>query len=114
MAVSADTLEPLPGGIPAVRTARWSMRSRRWAARLVAALGLGLGVIVLLAVGTGAVPIAPAKILAILVDPIGLGLPIVYSDLERTVLLDLRLPRVLLGCLVGAALAVSGTALQGL
>ncbi len=92
------------------------MRSRRWAARLVAALGLGLGIIVLLAVGTGAVPIAPAKLLAILLEPIGLQLPVAYSysDAERAVLLELRLPRVVLGGLVGAALGVSGTALQGL
>lgn len=33
---------------------------------------------------------------------------------DRIVLLDIRLPRVLLGCLVGAALAVSGAVLQGL
>jgi ABC-type Fe3+-siderophore transport system permease subunit len=36
------------------------------------------------------------------------------SASERAVLFDLRLPRVALGCLVGAALGVSGTALQGL
>lgn len=116
MALSTDTLGPQPGARPAVRMGPLSARTRRRAEGILAALALalGLGVIVLLAIGTGAVPIAPAKALAILVDPIGLGLPIVYSDLERTVLLDLRLPRVLLGCLVGAALAVSGTALQGL
>ena len=36
------------------------------------------------------------------------------TQLERVVLLDIRLPRTLLGLLVGAALAVSGTVLQGL
>ncbi len=114
MAVSADTLGPLPGQRPAVRIGRLPVRSRRRADGILAVLALGLGVIVLLAVGTGAVPIAPAKLLAILMEPIGLKLPVVYSDSERMVLLDLRLPRVILGCLVGAALGVSGTALQGL
>ena len=33
---------------------------------------------------------------------------------DKVVLLDIRAPRVLLGCLVGAALAVSGAVLQGL
>lgn len=114
VAVSADTLGPLPGQRPTVRTRRWSVRSRRRAEGILAVLGFGLGIIVLWAVGTGAVPIAPAKLLAILMEPIGLRLPVVYSDSERMVLLELRLPRVILGCLVGAALGVSGTALQGL
>ncbi|MGH8535500.1 MAG: FecCD family ABC transporter permease [Gammaproteobacteria bacterium] len=109
-----DTLEPLPGGIPALRMGSLSMRSRRRAEGIVAGLALGLGIVVLWAVGTGAVSIAPAKLLAILLEPIGLQLPVAYSDAERAVLLDLRLPRVLLGCLVGAALGISGTALQGL
>lgn len=36
------------------------------------------------------------------------------SQLERVVLFDIRLPRLALGILVGAALAVSGAAMQGL
>ncbi|MFQ6554219.1 FecCD family ABC transporter permease [Aestuariibius insulae] len=36
------------------------------------------------------------------------------SQLERVVLLDVRLPRLLLGIVVGAALAVSGALMQGL
>ncbi len=36
------------------------------------------------------------------------------SDQERTILFDVRIPRVLLGACVGAALAVSGAALQSL
>lgn len=97
-----------------MRTQRLSVRSRRRAEGVLTALAIGLGIIVLWAVGTGAVSIAPAKLLTILLEPIGLQLPVAYSDAERAVLLDLRLPRVVLGCLVGAALGVSGTALQGL
>lgn len=36
------------------------------------------------------------------------------DQIERVVLLDIRLPRLAMGLLVGAALAVSGTAMQGL
>ena len=36
------------------------------------------------------------------------------SQMERVVLLDIRLPRLAMGMLVGAALAVSGAAMQGL
>lgn len=36
------------------------------------------------------------------------------TAIDRVVLWDIRLPRVLLGCLVGAALAMSGAILQGL
>ncbi|WP_245986138.1 FecCD family ABC transporter permease [Azospirillum thermophilum] len=55
----------------------------------------------------GALPIAPAKVWSILADGAG--------DLaERTTILDLRLPRTLLGLLVGASLGVGGAALQGL
>lgn len=97
-----------------MRTQRLSVRSRRRAEGVLTALAIGLGIIVLWAVGTGAVSIAPAKLLTILLEPIGLQLPVAYSDAERAVLLDLLLPRVVLGCLVGAALGVSGTALQGL
>ncbi len=35
------------------------------------------------------------------------------SDSERNILLNVRLPRVVLGCLVGAALAMSGATYQG-
>ncbi|MGH8570857.1 MAG: hypothetical protein ACREXU_23335 [Gammaproteobacteria bacterium] len=100
MAASVDTLEPLPGGSPAVRTGRLSARWRWRAQGILAVLALGLGMVMLLAVGIGAVPIAPAKILAILIEPIDPTLPIAFSDSERVVLLELRLPRVVLGCLV--------------
>ena len=36
------------------------------------------------------------------------------NDQQRTILFDIRIPRVLLGACVGAALAVSGAALQSL
>ncbi|GJD49175.1 Vitamin B12 import system permease protein BtuC [Methylobacterium crusticola] len=64
----------------------------------------------LVSVGTGAVPIPPARILDLLrrgaADP----------DLARDagIILGIRLPRTLLGLMVGAALAASGALMQGL
>ncbi|PJG47835.1 ABC transporter permease [Sphingobium sp. LB126] len=53
----------------------------------------------------GAVPLSPPRILAVLT---GGG-----DAIARAILLDLRLPRMLLGLIVGAMLGLSGAALQG-
>ena len=53
----------------------------------------------------GAVPLAPARIIAVLS---GGG-----DEVARAILIDLRLPRMLLGLIVGAMLGLSGAALQG-
>ncbi len=76
-------------------------------------------------VGWGAVGISPAQVFAILLKALGLGNLLTgdvvgdesvwaFGRREETVLLAIRLPRALLAVLVGAALAVSGAALQGL
>ena len=66
----------------------------------------------------GAVAINVGQALAIVADALGFTSqawgPWAYGPAERTVLLALRLPRALGACLVGAALGVSGAALQGL
>jgi iron complex transport system permease protein len=73
----------------------------------LAALAAGAA---LLAVRTGPVPIGWGEIVRVLADPAA------RADLPGSsrILLDLRLPRVALGLLVGAALAVSGTTFQAL
>jgi len=68
----------------------------------------------LLAVGYGAVAIGPGEALAILAAQLGIELPWEFSRQQEAVLLAIRLPRALVGVLVGAALAASGAALQGL
>ena len=68
----------------------------------------------LLAAGRGAVEIAPTRMVSILAASIGVELPWEFTRREQAVLLAIRLPRTILGVLVGAALAVSGAALQGL
>lgn len=68
-------------------------------------LALVLGITLLAACAIGAVPV---PLFAVLLRGETL------SELHATVLMDLRLPRVLLAAAVGAALAVAGASLQGL
>ncbi|WP_026369532.1 FecCD family ABC transporter permease [Kallotenue papyrolyticum] len=86
---------------------------RRWPARAVL-LGLLLALIgmLLLGVGIGAVPIAPDDVLAILLRQ--LGADVVVDARQASVLVAIRLPRVLLGALIGSGLAVAGVLMQGL
>ncbi|GGS09594.1 FecCD family ABC transporter permease [Deinococcus sedimenti] len=69
---------------------------------------------VILAVGRGALPISPAQVLSILLAPLGAAPLAPFDEQQAAVLWVIRLPRVLLGALVGAGLAVAGAALQGL
>ncbi len=63
--------------------------------------------VALVAISLGAAPIGFRKAISILATSGG-------SQAERTILLELRLPRVLLGAVVGAALSVSGGVFQTL
>jgi len=68
----------------------------------------------IVASGIGAMYIPSLKVVAILLDQIHLNPGWDFAKQEEAVLLQIRLPRVLLSMLVGASLAVSGVALQGL
>ncbi len=74
-------------------------------ATLLGLVGLG-ALLVVAALALGPVTFGPARLIEALT---GSG-----PAFERTILLELRLPRVLVASLVGAALAASGTALQSL
>jgi len=80
---------------------------RMWSWKITAASAAILLVIALLAISFGPVELAFPKIIRTL-----LSLPNGFSGQERTLLLDLRLPRVILAGLVGAALATSGAVYQ--
>ena len=71
-------------------------------------------VITVLAVCSGAVPIAPAQVTAILLQNLGIQVPWNFETQQETVVMGLRLPRIVLGIFIGAALAVAGATLQGL
>ena len=84
------------------------------AAVLLPALAALVVVAFLLGVGIGAVGIAPVQVLAIVAGHAGVDLGIEYTRQEDAIVWAIRLPRVILAVLVGAALSVSGAALQGL
>ncbi|MGB4781347.1 FecCD family ABC transporter permease [Candidatus Methylomirabilis sp.] len=63
----------------------------------------------------GAVALSPLTILKILLRSAGIPVgPATWQAADETILLELRLPRVLGGALVGAALATAGVLFQGL
>lgn len=91
------------------------MRSLRLS-RTQALLPLGalLAFALLMGVGVGAMTIPPAQALSIVARAIGLEFTADFTASQEAVLLSIRLPRVLLGALVGGALALAGSAMQGL
>ncbi len=86
--------------------------SRRWA---TPALGLLLVASILAAVAFGAVAIAPGTTVRLILWKLHLAArPTGVPDSTAVILFQLRLPRVLLAALVGAALAAAGTVFQAL
>lgn len=83
-------------------------------ALVMAALWLGLVAVVLAGIAIGPARIMPAQVAAILAEQIGLSLPVEHNAGQAAILMNIRLPRVVLGLLVGAALGMGGAALQGL
>ena len=81
----------------------------------MAGLAALAAVSVIAAVAVGSVHIPARDILAILADRLfGAGLPEGFSTVYPSMVMDMRLPRVLLAFLTGAALAMSGTVMQSL
>lgn len=81
---------------------------------ILVVLAVSLAAAALLAVGVGAVPIPPASTLRLLVHHLGfrsVGLP---EARQEAIILFIRLPRVAAALLVGAAMAMGGTVMQGL
>lgn len=81
------------------------MSARRYHSLLIPGLSLLVVGAAFASILLGAVPISPARIGAVLT---GGG-----DAVARAIILDLRLPRMLLGLIVGAMLGVGGAALQG-
>ena len=76
----------------------------------------GLAAFVVVAAGVslmlGRYPIDPLQAVALLVDQVA-PLPQTWTDQQATLFFNVRLPRVLLGLMVGCCLAVAGAAYQG-
>jgi iron complex transport system permease protein len=96
---------------PALPDLRRRLRLRRWAIGVLAAAALCSA---LLGLAVGPFPIPLSQVLASLAQAAGLDWGERVPMVEAATVLQLRLPRVLLGLLAGATLAVGGAALQGL
>lgn len=99
---------------PAVGPAAWHRR-RATSRAITTALIVALAVSAIVAMGIGPVAIGPGDVAAILahqVAPGVVGLP--GPTVHETIVVDARLPRVLLGGVVGAGLSVVGVTLQAL
>jgi iron complex transport system permease protein len=78
-------------------------------------LGAALIIIIALATSIGSVQIPLGTTFSILADKLPfVDIPQTWSDGTATIVLDIRLPRIILAGLVGAALAVAGATYQGL
>jgi ABC-type Fe3+-siderophore transport system permease subunit len=90
---------------------------RRRAVLALTGTGLVLVLALLAGVAVGAVPLSPGAVVATLLDRVtgvvGGHVGGALSGTDAAVLLQLRLPRVVLAALVGAGLAVAGAAYQG-
>ena len=101
-------------GAPLIRSG-WLERARSRPGLLFAGSVVALFVVLILGIGLGSVAVAPADTIAILAHRLlGLELGRSWSTAAETIVVDLRLPRVLSAMVVGLGLAVAGATFQGL
>jgi iron complex transport system permease protein len=81
--------------------------------RLPLILSAAVIVISLLSLVSGQMKIGPGTVFRILASRI-ISIPPTWPETIQSVVLDVRLPRLLAGLLIGAGLSISGTAFQGL
>ena len=70
--------------------------------------------LIFLSADKGAVEITQSQIITIILKKLGIHLSTDFTVQQESTLIDIRLPRIALGALVGAALGISGAAMQGL
>ncbi|MFJ8691403.1 FecCD family ABC transporter permease [Streptomyces roseolilacinus] len=106
---AAAGLPAVPGPRP-----RGRPRERAFAPALVV-LGVLLAVSLTAGMTVGSVHVPPGEVWGIVAHGLGADWPEpTWSRARETIVLDVRAPRVLLGAVVGAGLAVVGTAMQAL
>ena len=86
-------------------------RVRPWLLFTVLAVGLVAAAVV--AIGVGAFDASPGEVIRVITHRMGLGIGSKPSPLVDSVVWDIRIPRVLLAIVVGAALGCAGAAMQG-
>jgi iron complex transport system permease protein len=77
-------------------------------------LTAALGLVIVIAVTSGAFQIRPGEAILVLLHALGLAPPDGFTAQQEAVLTTIRLPRVALAIVVGAGLGAAGTALQAL
>jgi iron complex transport system permease protein len=77
----------------------------------IALLAVAVAALTLVSFGFGRFPVDPLTVVKILVSRV-VNIPVTWPAIDQTVVLHLRLPRILAALLVGAALASSGAAYQ--
>lgn len=104
---------PVAAEVPTMSEARIPRKVARrvWIMRALAAL---LVVVVLASLLVGSVSISVAEIGTLALQKVGLASASASTDNHADVLFAIRLPRVLLGVLVGAGLGLSGASMQGI
>ncbi len=81
---------------------------------ILTALGIGLILAILLSLTIGAVSVPVADVAIIILQKAGMFQNIAVDSMHEVVLSTIRIPRIVMTILIGAALGVSGAALQGL
>lgn len=89
-----------------VRIGAWSLRSSWRALAVIAVLLVGALVLAVVAVGIGKYPVAPGDVLGVLAGT--------NTSFDRVVVVEWRMPRMLMALLIGAALGLSGAIFQAL
>lgn len=89
-----------------------SLQLRRQGRRGLALLAAGLLAVFLASFSMGKYPVSVKNVVRILFSHI-VPVPRTWSDKTAGVVIRLRLPRILLGCLVGGGLSAAGAAYQG-
>ena len=89
-----------------------SVSYHRGATLVMVALAVGLGLVMIAALCAGRLSLSPGTVLGIVLSRI---VPVdpSWSELQERIVLLVRLPRVLLTAICGAALAAAGAAMQG-
>lgn len=98
------------------RTPRSGAEGSAWRFRLaLASLGVALIAAVVVAAAVGAVAVPVHSVAGILLNRAGVwASPVTWSATDATIVLDVRLPRVVSAALIGAALSAAGVLFQAL
>lgn len=97
---------------PASRLA--ALRRPEGARLAIAAMGVALVLCLIVSARVGAMPLSSGQVIAIVLDRVGIPSPWHFSEQQAAVVWAIRLPRLVLGALIGAALGTGGAAMQGL